>query len=201
MTPRRDTRHNLLEHLGVEPSERDIIEEEERCRALNENVVDAVVHEIVSNRIVSVRLDRDLQLGADTVGTGHEDRRASRAREAHHAAKSAELPDRVGGVRRFNEPLDALFGRVRGLDVDARLAVIERWSGGFLLSSRLPPPASRLLCSSRLPPPASRLLHRSSSNATSLRKSATRAAMSRWSISSRRSIENFSTANDPSAEP
>src|SRR5439155_25493358 len=53
-------------------SRRQVVEEEQRLGALNQNVVDAVVDEIGANRAVTVRHERHLQLRADAEGGVHD---------------------------------------------------------------------------------------------------------------------------------
>src|SRR5437868_5957418 len=73
-TTRRDTGDNAFDRAWIERAERNVVEKEEWARALHENVVHAVIHQVVSDRVVSARLDRDFELGADAVGTRDEDR-------------------------------------------------------------------------------------------------------------------------------
>ena len=48
----RDPRDDRLEHVGLERAGRDVVEEEQRARALHEDVVDAVVDEVAPDRVV-----------------------------------------------------------------------------------------------------------------------------------------------------
>src|SRR5262249_10287399 len=148
-------------------------EEEERRRALHQDVVRAVVHETVSHGVVPPRLDRDLELGADAVGARDEERGLRALGDAEHAAESAELPPRAGGDRALLRGLDAMLRGVRGVDVHARRAIVEALA-------HAPRPRS---------------------NATRSWNASTRSLMSSASISRMRAIENFSTANEPIAEP
>ena len=67
-------------HVGREPARREIVEEEERLGALHEDVVDAVVDEVLPDGVVAIGEERDLQLRADAVGARDEDRIAKPAR-------------------------------------------------------------------------------------------------------------------------
>ena len=54
--PRRDARDHRLDRRRHERAERDVIEEEQRRGALHEDVVHAVVDEVVPDRVVAARL-------------------------------------------------------------------------------------------------------------------------------------------------
>ena len=83
---------DLLGDVGREPAGREVVEEEERPRALHQDVVDAVVDEVLADRVVAVRQERDLQLGADAVGARDQHRVARSPRlEAEQAAERSDL--------------------------------------------------------------------------------------------------------------
>ena len=121
-----------LDHLhrdgGLEPAGRQVVEKEERPRALDEDVVDAVVDEIDADGAVDARHEGDAQLGADAVG----------ARDEHGILRSPAAPrwnsppnepmsDRTPGV---NVPrardLDPAHDLVARVDVDACLLVVHQ---------------------------------------------------------------------------
>ena len=58
----------------VELAGREVVEEEERLGALHDQVVDAHRDEVDADRVVLAGVDRDLELGADAVGGGDQDR-------------------------------------------------------------------------------------------------------------------------------
>src|SRR5258708_5336777 len=58
----------------VELAAGEIVEKEERFRALREDVVDAHRHEVDADRVVHPELERELQLGSDAVGARHQHR-------------------------------------------------------------------------------------------------------------------------------
>src|SRR4029077_5945489 len=67
-----DAADDLLRHLRQQPARREVVEKKQRYRALNQDVVDAMVDEIGADRLVPARHERDLQLRADAVGARHE---------------------------------------------------------------------------------------------------------------------------------
>ena len=135
-----------------------------------------MIHQIVADRVVPASLDGDLDLRSDAVGAGDEHRTFGLGWHAEHAAESTEATTRARREGGLDEALDARLGIVRGVDVDAGATVIERAAAVGHASI-------------------------SCSNATRRWNSRTRAATSAGPSSSKRSIENFSTAKDPIAEP
>ena len=78
---------------------REVVEEEERRGALHEDVVDAVVDEIVADGVVPVRQERHLQLRADAVGARHQHRFAkSSGRRDETARRTMPMSDSTPGV-------------------------------------------------------------------------------------------------------
>ena len=76
---------------GVEAARADVIEEEERPRSPAEDVVDAVVHNIVADGIVPPETDSHVDLGADAINTAHQDRPVA-ARSSVEATEAAYIP-------------------------------------------------------------------------------------------------------------
>jgi hypothetical protein len=60
----------LLCDIRREPAGRQIVQKEERARALHKNVVHAVIDEIGANCVVPAAHEGDLQLRSDTVSAG-----------------------------------------------------------------------------------------------------------------------------------
>src|SRR4051812_20615893 len=56
--------HDGDDYIRIELSGCDVIHEEERPGSLHQNVVDAVIHQVAANRIVTIHHDRHLQLCA-----------------------------------------------------------------------------------------------------------------------------------------
>ena len=78
--------------FGIELAAGEIVEEEQRLRALHHEVVDRHGDEIDADGVVPAGLDRDLDLGADAVGGGDQHRIGeARALEVEQAAEAADL--------------------------------------------------------------------------------------------------------------
>src|SRR5690606_30463886 len=106
-----------------EPTHADVVEEEQRSRALDENVIDAVIDEIQSHRIVTVGHHGHLQLRADTVRTRDHHRLAIPARYTEQSAEAASPRHYTCRARRLDQLRNAALRPVRDLTIDASFAV------------------------------------------------------------------------------
>jgi len=115
----------------VEPLADVVVEEEQRLRALDQDVVDAHRDEIDADGVVPVQRERELQLGADAVGARHQHGLPVALGQPDQRAESADAGEHLGAHRPLRERLDPLDERVAGVDVDARFAVRERGRRGW----------------------------------------------------------------------
>ena len=110
--------------LGVEVSGGVIIEEEERLGALDDEVVDAHGDEVDADRVEEPGLDRELHLGADAVGGGHQDRVGiAGGLEVEQAAETADRAIGAGALGRADRRLDQVDEAVSGRNIDAGIGV------------------------------------------------------------------------------
>ena len=131
----REALDDLLRDVRRQPAGREVIEKEQRRRALHEDVVDAVIDEIGADGAVPVRHERDLELGADAVGARHEHRLLERGGvELEQAAERSDVGQDAGRERGFGQTLDAADGFVARIDVDTGGFVIHesRGSGSWV---------------------------------------------------------------------
>ncbi len=104
----------------------EIIEEEQRLRALHHQIVDAHGDQIDADRVVPVGADRELEFGADAVGGGHQQGIAEiRALEVEHAAEAADLAVGARSRGRAREWLDQIDQPIAGIDIDSCVAVAQ----------------------------------------------------------------------------
>ncbi len=94
-----DAGHEAAADIGVETAARIVVEEEQRLGALHDDVVDAHRHQVDADRVGHGGLDRDLELGADAVGAGDQDRVGEACRlEVEQAAEAAQSAHHAGAV-------------------------------------------------------------------------------------------------------
>ena len=95
-----DALDQLLDVVGVEAADRDVVEEEQRLGALAHEVVDAHGHEVDADGVEAADRLGDQRLGADAVGGRHEHRLAVAGQvEGEQAAEAADVADDLGPER------------------------------------------------------------------------------------------------------
>ena len=108
--------------IGLQLSAGEIVEKEQRLGALHHEIVDRHRDEIDADGVVPAGLDRDLDLGADAVGAGDQQRVAeARAFEVEQPAEAADLGIRARPGGCAHQRLDQLDHAVAGIDIDAGL--------------------------------------------------------------------------------
>ena len=110
-----------------QPPGREVVQEEERLGALHQDVVDAVVDQILADGVVDVAVEGDFQLGADAVGAGHQHGVAGSERlQAEQPAEAADLRQHVRREGALGQRPDAPDDLVAGVDVDAARLIVHR---------------------------------------------------------------------------
>ena len=103
----------------IELAAGEIVEKEQRLGALHDEIVDRHGDEIDADRVVAGGFDRDLDLGADAVGRGDQDRVGEASGlEIEQAAKAADFCASAGARRRAHQRLDQFHHAVAGIDID-----------------------------------------------------------------------------------
>ena len=129
---------DLARHLGIEPSRREIVEEEQRFGAGDDDVVDTHRHQIDADRVVAADRHGDHELGADTIGAGDQQRVAvARLGEVEKPAESTERGIGTGARGRPCQRLDRLDQTGASGDVDARLFVCDTDNGPLALGANV----------------------------------------------------------------
>ncbi len=122
----RDAGHDRRGGLRIELAAGEIIQKEQRLGALDHEIVDRHRHQIDADAAMQAGLDRDLELGADTIGGGDQDRVGkARGLEVEQAAEAADFGIGAGARGGANHRLDHIDQPVAGIDVDARICVSE----------------------------------------------------------------------------
>ena len=114
--------NDVLELNGINLGGADIVHEKERLRTLNENIVDAVVDDILTDGVVLVHHRGNLKLGADAVSGRNEDHTLA-GRNLVKAAECADSADNVGGLGRSDHLLDGSDSIHLNINIDTGLGV------------------------------------------------------------------------------
>jgi hypothetical protein len=114
-----------LDELGhralVNLAHADVVEEEQRARALHQDVVDAVVDDVLAHRVVTPGPHRHLELGAHAVRAA--DQQVLLAGRLEQPAEGAPLADHVGVLGLLDEFLGPRQRRHLGVNINAALAI------------------------------------------------------------------------------
>ena len=118
---------DALDHVGgdvdIESLADEVIEEEQRLRALDEDVVDAHRDEVDADRVVAAEPLRELELRADAIGSGDQHRFAEPLADLDQPAEAADAGEHFRAHRSLGEWLDPFDERIAGVDVDAGVAI------------------------------------------------------------------------------
>ena len=112
--------------FDVQPPARVVVEEPQRLRAGDEDVVDAHGDQVDADRVVAAELDGQPELGADAVRPGDEHRLAVAIEgQLEQAAEAADAAEHASASGACDERRDALDQGVAGGDVDAGVGIRE----------------------------------------------------------------------------
>ncbi len=133
------SRQQILEHRGVEVAGGHVVQEEERLRALDQGVVDAVVHDVVADAPDPSRLERQPGLRAHAVvGSDEDGLLVALEAGVEEPAESPDLVQDAGREGRLHDLGDPREGTVLLVDVDAGVPVGETTHAARPPSSRCP---------------------------------------------------------------
>jgi len=114
----------LFGHRRVELAGGQVIEKEKRNCALHGNIVDAVIDQILPNRIVNAEIEGQFQLGPHAVSGAHQNRLSPflqvKLKKRAEAANTAQYIAVKGAL---GEVFDAVLGAVARGDVDASIGI------------------------------------------------------------------------------
>ena len=122
----RDTGHDRRGGFRIELAAGEIVQEEQRFGALHDEVVDRHRHQIDADAVMQASFDRDLDLGADSIGgrDQHGILEAGRL-EVEQPTESADLGVGTGARGGTNHRFDQVDQTIAGVDIDARIRVSE----------------------------------------------------------------------------
>jgi hypothetical protein len=114
-----DAGDDLLDLLGHELADGQVVLQEQRLGAADHEVVDDHRDQVAADGVVAVGGLRDGELGAHAVGGGREHRLAVPARAQREEPREApDAAEHLGPGRGRGERLEPVDGPVAGLDVD-----------------------------------------------------------------------------------
>ena len=120
--------------LGVEPAHRDVVEEDDGLGALDDEVVHDHRDAVDADRVVAPDLRCELELRADTVGRGDEDRFLVAVGRLEQPGEAADRRQHLRPERAARDLLDLVDEAFVVVEVDAGLCVGgSRGRGGGLL--------------------------------------------------------------------
>jgi hypothetical protein len=103
-----------------------IVEEEQRLGALHQDVVDAHRDQVDADRVMTVQLESQLELGADAVGTGDQHGLLELLADLEQRAETADTAEHAFAHGALGKGLDRFDQGVAGIDIDTGVAVGER---------------------------------------------------------------------------
>jgi len=111
---------DLLEDDGIEFFTADIVQEKQGPGADDGDVIDAMVDEILADRVVAVRGEGDFEFRADSVHAGDEHGvfHAAQVR-AEEAAEAADFAQNLGSMGGADEGVDSFFDLVAEVHIDS----------------------------------------------------------------------------------
>ncbi len=119
--------------MRLERSGTEVVQEEQRLGSQDRDVVDAVVHEVLADRVVAIEGEGELELGADTVDGRDKDRLAVLPGvEGEQASETADLAHHLRTMGGGEELGEGAFDPVAEIDVDPRGGVgflLHLWAG------------------------------------------------------------------------
>ena len=131
-----ETVDDLLDDVRVDEAGSEVIEEEERCGALDGYVVDAVIDEVGADAGVEAELDGELEFAANAVGRGDEDGVGiALGIEGKEACEATDFAEDLFVEGAAGEAFDAVVGEDVAVGGDNGVIVIAR-STGFLMGRR-----------------------------------------------------------------
>ena len=116
----------MIDYLRFEFAHSEVVQEKQRLGTLNENVVDAVIYEVATDRGVHPESHGHFQLGADAVGAGDQHRLFPLLDvESKQAAKTADAAKYGRSKGAAGMMPDALFRVIGNGDVDTCVGVFH----------------------------------------------------------------------------
>src|SRR5574337_475750 len=115
---------DALQHRDLEARARYIVQERERPRAVDQDVVHTVVDQILAHRVVAAGVEGHEHLGAHAIGAHDEHRVLHVGWDAHHPPEAPDCSERERGPGPGYQRTDPGLGLVRADQVHAGCRVL-----------------------------------------------------------------------------
>ena len=114
----------LLDDVGIDAPEGQIIEEKERLGAEREDVVDAVIDQVGAHGGVHAHGDGNLEFGAGTIGAGDQDGLAPALQvEGKQSAKGADAAQHIAREGARGHAANPFLGLLGAVDIHAGIGI------------------------------------------------------------------------------
>ena len=127
------TGSDAFDHIGggsdIKFAAGKVIEEEQRFGALRQNVIDAHRDQIDADRVVTVELEGEFELGAHAIGTGNQYRLFVFGGQTAECTEAADPGHHFGPHGSLGKGLDVFDECVAGVDIDAGVTISECFGG------------------------------------------------------------------------
>ena len=119
---------DITGYLDIQMSGSIVIQEKQGLGAGDDDIVDTHGDQVDADGVVLADLQGQFQLGANPIGTRHQDRLAVAVQgNFEQGAKSTQATQYAGAQRAFCMGFDAIDEIIPGIDIDPGIAVTERW--------------------------------------------------------------------------
>ena len=121
-----DPRDDRGGRLRIELAAGEVVQEEQRFCTLHHEVVDRHRHEVNPDTAMQAGLDRNLDLGANAIGRGDQNRILEAGRlQVEQSAETADFGLSAGSRRGADHRLDEIDQAIAGVDIDARIRISQ----------------------------------------------------------------------------
>jgi hypothetical protein len=120
---------------GIQLAGGKVIEEKQRCRALDRNVVDAMIYQVLADGVMAPGEEREFDFSANAIGAAHQHRTA-KAREPVRGAKRSDIGQNAPRERPARQPFDCGYGAIRLVNIDSGVFIVDLLVIGQIISIR-----------------------------------------------------------------
>ncbi len=124
---RSDATHDLRGLVNIERTSRVVVKKKQRLGALHDDVVNAHRNQVNTNGIQSVELERQLELGADAIRSGDEQRILALAQVGpKQTTEAADITNNTRAPCACHRVLDGAYQRIACVNVNTGIPISQR---------------------------------------------------------------------------